>query len=281
VKCKKENNLILQIFIFINNINLDAALVVLFWTELICYDLSISPNQNQKLVFFLCTWLGYSADRFLESFGRVHDSIISNRHLFFLGHKKVFVLIWLSILSLSIILSIDSFPFFQILHCIGLLILVIINQLQSFYRLGLIELVFPKNIRTSLILTLTCSYLPFSSLIEISGKLLFLPVILALVFLINCLKIRDWEALLTVSNNGEEKCIEKFKLRNLCSVIITVLIGCLILRLISVFFLFQMGVSIVLICLVCLDKSKIEPDRKCVLLDQVYWIVPSVIFLTI
>jgi hypothetical protein len=123
--------------------------------------------------------------------------------------------------------------------------------------------------------------LPFSSLIEISGKLLFLPVILALVFLINCLKIRDWEALLTVSNNGEEKCIEKFKLRNLCSVIITVLIGCLILRLISVFFLFQMGVSIVLICLVCLDKSKIEPDRKCVLLDQVYWIVPSVIFLTI
>ncbi|MBT5717678.1 MAG: hypothetical protein HOI70_12270 [Opitutae bacterium] len=273
---KGNKHRVFQIFDFINIINLDAALVILFWTELICNDLGISPNQIPKLVFFFCTWLGYSADRFLEIFGRVQDSITSKRHLIFRNNKKVFILVWFSILVFSIYLSVKCFSSLQIFYCLGLLVFVILNQFQSLYQIPCVELMFPKNIRTSLILSLTCCYLPFFLIKEFSSELIFLLIILGVLFWINCSKIKSWE---NSAKYRQGNVIENYKLQKLAKVITAILVASFIISFSMEFFFTEIGFVLTILILAYLDRSKLEPNLKRVLLDQVYWMIPSLILL--
>ena len=127
-------NSVLIFFEYINRISLDAPLVVLAWQEIISNDLDVELAISQRLVFFLSVWLAYSGDRYLECFGIKSGKILFNRHLYFYNHQKLFMKIWLLILIVSLLVTTLSFITIQIFYCLGLLSIVVINQLFSYYE---------------------------------------------------------------------------------------------------------------------------------------------------
>ena len=107
---------LLIIFRFLNIISLDAPLVVLFWTEIICTEFEVIVPFVYKLIFFFSALLAYSADRFLESYSKKPDPVICDRHLFFFKSKKIFGLIWITIFVISIYVAVKNFLFLNLLE---------------------------------------------------------------------------------------------------------------------------------------------------------------------
>ena len=274
---------LLIIFRFFNILSLDAPLVVLIWIELICTEFEVIIPFVYKIVFFFSTWLAYSADRFLELYSKKPDSVICDRHLFFFKSKKIFGLIWITIFLFSIYIAIKNFLFPNLLFCFGLLFLVILNQLQSFFRLNKIELIFPKNIRTSLFLSLTCFYLPFLFTKDYSKEILYSFLIIGVLFYFNCLKIKLWEKNNKYFKLKQDKLSEIKNLRVLeivSNILLFLLMFCII------FFenkinLLQLSIFSTVLFSVMLDKTKFQPETKIVFLDQLFWIVPLLILFTL
>lgn len=272
---------LLIIFRFLNIISLDAPLVVLFWTEIICTEFEVIIPFVYKFIFFFSAWLAYSADRFLESYSKKPDPVICDRHLFFFKSKKIFGLIWITIFVISIYAAVKNFSFLNLLFCFGLLFLVILNQLQSFFRLNKIELILPKNIRTSLFLSLTCFYLPFLFTKDYSIEILLSFLILGVLFYINCLKIKLWEE----TNKYFKPQKNKLFANKSLSVLFVLKNSILSLLLFYIIFfekkmnLFLISILLTVLISVLLDKTRLQPETKRVFLDQLFWIVPLLILL--
>ena len=272
---------VLLSFKFLNILSLDAPLVVLFWTEIICSQFDKIIPFYCKLVFFFSTWLAYSADRFLESYSKINDYVICDRHLFFLKNKEFYILIWLTILGISIYIAFKFFLIQNLVICFGLLVLVILNQLQSFFRLSRVEFIFPKNIRTSLILSLTCfySFLLFS--LDYSIEIFSSFLILGNLFYCNCLIIKFWEesdnyfkSILNKSINkhhigvSSQVKISLFSLGAFCIIIFN-----------QKLYLLLISIVLTVVISIMLERTKLAPRTKRVFLDQLFWIVPFLVIL--
>jgi hypothetical protein len=281
VLVKKLKYSVLVILKLLNILSLDAPLVVLFWTEIISIQFEVSIPLVTKLIFFLSTWLGYSADRFLESFSKKPDFVIGDRHLFFLRNKKIYCLTWITIFVVSVNLAVHNFSNLKLFLCFGLFILVILNQIQSVFRSTRIELMFPKNIRTSLLLSLTCFYLPILFSNEFSIEILLSFLILGILFFINCLKIKLWEESNKYFKSPKDKLFE-----NQSFEVSTKLRICLLSLLLFSIIIFEQKLYLILFSIVLtvlfsvlLDRAKIKTETKIVFLDQLFWMVPFLILI--
>ena len=276
---KKLKYSVLEIFKLLNILSLDAPLVVLFWTELISIQFEVTIPFVAKLIFFLSAWLGYSADRFLESFSKKPDSVICDRHLFFFKNKKIYSLIWITIFVVSVNLAVQNFLFIKFFLCFGLFVLVIFNQFQSFFRFTRVELIFPKNIRTSLLLSLTCFYLPILFSNDFSVEILLSFLILVILFFFNCLKIKLWEESNKYFKSQKNKLFENQSLE--VSTQLTLSLLSLLLFCIIIFekklYLLLLSIVLTMLFSILLDRTKLKTETKIVFLDQLFWVVPLLI----
>ncbi len=272
---------VLFIFRFLNTLSLDAPLVVLLWSEIICIQFEKTIPTDYKIVFFFSTWLAYSADRFLESYSKNKDSFTCDRHLFFFKNKMVYILIWFTIFGLAICIAVKEFLLQNLILCFGLLVIVILNQLQSFFRSSRVERIFPKNIRTSLILSLTCFYLPLLFSLDFSIELLSSFLVVANLFFYNCLKIKFWEESdnrfkfkkynsITKNHIGvpSQIKISLFSAGAFCIIIFN-----------QTLYLLLISIVLTLVFAIMIERTKLAPRSKRVFLDQLFWIIPSLIIL--
>ena len=278
---KKLKYSFLLIIKLLNILSLDAPLVVLFWTEIISIQFEVTIPLVYKLIFFLSTWLGYSADRFLESFSRKPDSVICDRHLFFFKNKKIYGLIWITIFVISVNLAVRNFLFLKLFLCFGLFVLVILNQFQSFFRFTRVESIFPKNIRTSLLLSLTCFYLPILFSNDFSIEMLLSFLLLGILFFFNCLKIKLWEESNICFKSQKDKLFVNKSLEvstQLRISLLSLLLFCIIIFEKKLYLLlFSIALTVLISSL--LNRTKLKTETKIVFLDQLFWMVPSLILL--
>ena len=88
---------------WITTLCLDAPIVALAWQELYSETTSRAIGWHHRILIFIAVWLGYAADRWLDS--RRHRINKTHRHLFFSNHRPAILCVWLVILVSSITFS--------------------------------------------------------------------------------------------------------------------------------------------------------------------------------
>ena len=119
---------------YLNILSLDAPLVVLVWQDFFADILEVELTYSNRLVFLLSVWLAYSADRILECVGAKSGRKLFKRHLFFYQNYKQFGFVWGVVLSVSVLLTCLNFERTEVFYCLGLLSIVLVNQVWSFYE---------------------------------------------------------------------------------------------------------------------------------------------------
>ena len=266
---------ITKTFAFVNILSLDAPLVVLSWMHLVCLEFGYTLNIFQKVVFFLSVWLAYSSDRYFENYVKNPDSKISTRHLYLYENQVYYLSAWSLILIISVYLTLNYFLPLQILICTGLLSLVLLNQLQSFYQFKKVELIFPKNIRTSVILSLSCFCFCFPFISEFSLELIISFIILTFFFWLNCFQIKFWEVKHNNLNGGSRFLCQRFI--NFLYLVELAFILYLIISFDNKFIFFNLSITLTICMSYFLNKFKICFDSKRIFLDQIYWVCPLII----
>lgn len=270
-------NSVLIFFEYINRISLDAPLVVLAWQEIISNDLDVELAISQRLVFFLSVWLAYSGDRYLECFGIKSGKILFNRHLYFYNHQKLFMKIWSLILIVSLLVTTLSFITIQIFYCLGLLSIVVINQLFSYYEPKHISKLLSKSQRTSILLTLGSVFLPLILCQEFKVGNYISTILLLYLFWINCILNNYWERI----GAGYRKIDYDLFQNTTTNWFYKIFLGLILMS--AVFLLTKLNIKVILpasilttlYMVLLLYTSELNFECKRIYLDQFYWLIPS------
>ena len=263
---------------YLNILSLDAPLVVLVWQDFFADILEVELTYSNRLVFLLSVWLAYSADRILECVGAKSGRKLFKRHLFFYQNYKQFGFVWGVVLSVSVLLTCLNFERTEVFYCLGLLSIVLVNQVWSFYEPRFFFKLISKSLRTSIILTIGCVFLPVILCEGLKVNNYLLIFLITHLFWINCALSKSWEyetldlkkpsliPFLKNQNFYSEICVLTLLLSsvNLCLYFFNIHIEIISLSLIlTVYFL-----------IIFLIKSKMCKAQKIILLDQFYWITP-------
>ena len=263
---------------YLNILSLDAPLVVLVWQEFFADMLEVELTYSNRLVFLLSVWLAYSADRILECVGAKSGRNLFKRHLFFYQNYKQFGFVWGVVLTVSVLLTCLNFERTEVFYCLGLLSIVLVNQVWSFYEPRFLLKIISKSLRTSIILTIGCVFLPFILCegLEINDYLLIF--LITHLFWINCVLSKSWEyesldlkkpsliPFLKNQNFYSEICV---LLLSLSSVNLSLYVFNIHVEIISLSLIFT-----VYFLIIFLLKSNMCKIQKRILLDQFYWITP-------
>ena len=78
---------------FLRKLSLEPSLILTSWFLLLSETYIVSVYYWECAILFISTWLGYSADRYLEP--NAEMSSLSDRHLIFKQLDKIFKISWL------------------------------------------------------------------------------------------------------------------------------------------------------------------------------------------
>ena len=268
---------LLIFFEHINRLSLDAPIVVLAWQVLISSELNVEITISQRLVFFFSVWLAYSADRYLECFGQKSGKRLFKRHLYFYEHRMFFIIVWFSVLIISFYLTCLNFTFTEIVYCLVLFLLVIVNQALSFYDLKYMAKVLSKSQRTSILLTLGCVYLPLLFSRELKLEICIWTFFLLYLFWINCVLNNFWENFNTYPDQINFNLFQNnnYNLPNVILPFLILLIGIYVLYTENNLNYFFFSIVTTSLIVLYLYKSKLKFEYKRIYIDQFYWIIPS------
>lgn len=268
---------LLIFFEHINRLSLDAPIVVLAWQVLISSELNVEITISQRLVFFFSVWLAYSADRYLECFGQKSGKRLFKRHLYFYEHRMFFIIVWFSVLIISFYLTCLNFTFTEIVYCLVLFLLVIVNQALSFYDLKYMAKVLSKSQRTSILLTLGCVYLPLLFSRELKLEICIWTFFLLYLFWINCVLNNFWENFNTYPDQINFNLFQNnnYNLTNVILPFLILLIGIYVLYTENNLNYFFFSIVTTSLIVLYLYKSKLKFEYKRIYIDQFYWIIPS------
>jgi len=249
----------------------------LAWQVLISSELNVEITISQRLVFFFSVWLAYSADRYLECFGQKSGKRLFKRHLYFYEHSMFFIIVWFSVLIISFYLTCLNFTFTEIVYCLVLFLLVIVNQALSFYDLKYIAKVLSKSQRTSILLTLGCVYLPLLFSRELKFEICIWISPLLYLFWINCVLNNFWENFNTYPDQIYFNLFQNnnYNLPNVILQFLILLIGIYVLYSEDNFNYFLFSIVTTSLIVLYLYKSKLKFEYKRIYIDQFYWIIPS------
>jgi len=253
-------------------------LVVLVWQEFFADMLEVELTYSNRLVFLFSVWLAYSADRILECVGAKSGRNLFKRHLFFYQNYKQFGFAWGAVLIIAILLTYLNFERTEIFYCLGLLAIVLVNQIWSFYEPHFFLKLISKSLRTSIILTIGSLFLPVILCEGLKVNDYLLIFLITHLFWINCVLSKSWEY--ESLDLKKPSLIPFLKNQNFYSEIcvLTLLLSSVNLSL--YFFSFHIEViSLSLIftvyfLIIFLLKSNMCKIQKRILLDQFYWITP-------
>tara|TARA_B100001093_G_scaffold500237_1_gene550474 strand:+ start:1530 stop:2234 length:705 start_codon:yes stop_codon:yes gene_type:complete len=220
---------------------------------------------------FTSTWLGYSADRYLEP-----NSILgtlNDRHLIFKQIDKMFKISWLIILILTLALSIYFLNNLQ-LFLLSLLFISAFLCLFIAYQEAKLEckFIFLKEFRTAYILSLTTTFF-FTFEISVYNYdylllfLFFFSFYLNNLLYTNIYDLRYDQKLKRISSlQSNEKIIQTSI--NFCFGTILIII--------PIFAIFQ-NIIIIIACIIVLLTNYLLYKKKLtkeINIDTVYWVIP-------
>ena len=274
----KTRYLFLKFSGYLNTLSLDAPLVVLLWQDFFADMLEVELTYPDRLVFLLSVWLAYSADRILECVGARSGRKLFKRHLFFYQNYKQFCLVWGVVLIISVLLTCLNFERTEVFYCLGLLSIVLVNQVWSFYEPRYFLKLISKSLRTSIILTIGCALLPVLLCDGLKVEDFLFIFFITHLFWINCVLSKSWEC----EYLGVKKPVLLSFLRkqNFHSGIYVLI---LFLSFVNLSFYFSNGpIRIITLSLIFtlyfliifLIQSNMCREQKRILLDQFYWITP-------
>ncbi len=261
----------------INTLSLDAPLVVLVWQDFFADALGVELNYSIRLVFLLSVWLAYSADRILECVGARSGKQLFKRHLFFYQNYKKFGLIWLIVFITATVISCVSFELTEFFYCLGLFFVVLVNQVWSFFEPIYLKVI-PKPFRTSIILAIASVLLPALLCDGLKVWDYLLIFLVTHLFWINCVLSKSWEC-----ENYALKDLSIGTSLNIQNLYIGVCLITTMLVFINLSLLFcsvqfrNIGLSLIFsfyFTIILLMKSNMSKNKKRILLDQFYWIIP-------
>ncbi len=263
---------------YLNILSLDAPLVVLVWQDFFADILEVELTYSNRLVFLLSVWLAYSADRLLECVGAKSGRKLFKRHLFFYQNYKQFGFVWGVVLTVSVLLTCLNFERTEVFYCLGLLSIVLVNQVWSFYEPRFFLKLISKSLRTSIILTIGCVFLPVILCEGLKVNNYLLIFLITHLFWINCALSKSWEY--ETLDLKKPSLIPFLKNQNFYSEIyvLTLLLSsvnlCLYFFNIHIEIIFLSLILTVYFFIIFLIKSKMCKIQKIILLDQFYWIIP-------
>lgn len=83
-------------------LSLDAPIVVVLWQRLIAVSAPAHVGMPEMAVLGCSVWLAYSADRWLEGWRLVPESIQTHRHLFYQQWRWPIAAVWAGVLALDV-----------------------------------------------------------------------------------------------------------------------------------------------------------------------------------
>ena len=263
---------------YLNILSLDAPLVVLVWQDFFADMLEVELTYPNRLVFLLSAWLAYSSDRILECVGAKSGRKLYRRHLIFFQNYKQFRFVWGVVLIISVLLTCLNFERTEIFYCLGLLSIVLINQVWSYYEPRYFLKSVSKSLRTSIILTIGSAFLPvlLCDILKVEDFLLIL--LITHLFWINCVLCKSWEC--EYLGLKKPSFVSFLRKQNFHGGIYILL---LFFSSVSLFFYFfncpTRIISLSLIftvyfLIIFLMNSNMCRKQKRILLDQFYWITP-------
>ena len=274
---QKLNISIWGILNYSNVLSLDAPLVVLFWQEIIASALKVDLSVSHRIVLTLSVWLSYSADRFLECYGHISGHLLDTRHLFFYKNKLIFLTFWFGILTLDIYQAIIFFSADHLFISVNVLFLVFLNQYLAICKSKKINNYCSKEFRTALILSIGCVLYPFLNSDCRTLGYFSIPISLFVIFFWNCKLIELWESNL-VSNNSKQFRSTFERVLTILH-IITIFLGIYFLFCMPDFVFFSISFLSTVFALKAFHKSNLTFDKRRILMDQTFWIIPFILFL--
>ena len=188
-----------------------------------------------------------------------------------------FIIVWFSVLIISFYLTCLNFTFTEIVYCLVLFLLVIVNQALSFYDLKYIAKVLSKSQRTSILLTLGCVYLPLLFSRELKFEICIWTFFLLYLFWINCVLNNFWENFNTYPDQINFNLFQNnnYNLPNVILPFLILLIGIYVLHTENNLNYFFFSIVTTSLIVLYLYKSKLKFEYKRIYIDQFYWIIPS------
>ena len=188
-----------------------------------------------------------------------------------------FIIVWFSVLIISFYLTCLNFTFTEIVYCLVLFLLVIVNQALSFYDLKYMAKVLSKSQRTSILLTLGCVYLPLLFSRELKLEICIWTFFLLYLFWINCVLNNFWENFNTYPDQINFNLFQNnnYNLTNVILPFLILLIGIYVLYTENNLNYFFFSIVTTSLIVLYLYKSKLKFEYKRIYIDQFYWIIPS------
>jgi hypothetical protein len=91
-------------------LSIDAPAVVVLWQVLIARSASVPAAAPEMAVLGCSVWLAYAADRWIEGWRLVPDSIRTHRHRFYQTWRWPLLALWIAVLGLDIAAAFLGLP---------------------------------------------------------------------------------------------------------------------------------------------------------------------------
>jgi hypothetical protein len=91
-------------------LSLDAPLVVVLWQRLIAGSASVEARAPEMFVLGCSVWLAYCADRWIEGWRLLPESIRTHRHHFHQRWRWPAAAVWCAMLALDVAVALNDLP---------------------------------------------------------------------------------------------------------------------------------------------------------------------------
>lgn len=260
--------------IFLRKLSLEPSLILTSWFLLLSETYIVSVYYWECAILFISTWLGYSADRYLEP--NAEMSTLSDRHLIFKQLDKIFKISWLIAMLVTSYISIYFLNNLQLfllsLLFISTIICLYIAQQES--KLGY-KFIFFKEFRTAYILSLATIF--FFSFKPITSNLDYCIIFIFFFFLYlnNLLYTNIYEL-------SYDQSLDRISFLQRDPHVISILfkicffsILCIILLFLTFHYIIIIASIIVLALNLLLYKKYL---LKNIQIDTIYWVIPLFLY---
>ncbi len=184
---------------WITSLSLDAPAVAVIWQHALSTHHHLTLHWYHRALVFLAVWLGYTADRWLDTLR--HEQNISKRHAFHAVQRRPLFAVWIFVLGLSILLSVELLNPLELRKGISLAIASILAtgfiQLKGF---GRFQVIFKSALTAMLVTSSIHVFSAPESLQSIAGS----TSIMTSLFFLNCSFIHSWDRFIDAKQESEK-----------------------------------------------------------------------------
>ncbi len=181
------------ILLWINILSLDAPLVAVVWLWFLSHLYDRQIEWFHPFLLGSATWLAYAGDRILDGLRSNQTKHLTPRHSFAIQHRKSLLVLWVLILTTSLITGILFLDRQHLLRGIFLTFGVSIYFALVFLFPNLIRWIVPREFVVSLLFVIGTSFFIFDPADLKSFAIINALIWFGAICFINCILISFWE----------------------------------------------------------------------------------------